>query len=488
MKIKRDLIKLVKWFCLRLTYNDLASVIGVLHEVLAGMRSDIELKPKEASPNYRNFRTDELPPLPAPKIDSEPTMSWKELRDHYRNETGKELKPVCRRGGKEPPSGSRCEHCNAPTKFLYLNNGKEGTQVRCKVCGKTGTPMRKRRQSTVKYICPHCNGNLSAWKESRFCITFKCMSYTCPHYLRNKKKLTAQEKQARKDQPYNPNYKLHYQYCEFDLAKMDLRVARPEEASKVDLRKIHNNYHTVGLVLTFTINLGLSSRTTRDALKGIFGIKLSHQTVLNYVNAASAYLSPFIDKNLPKPSATAAADETYIIVESQWHYTWFIIDSETRALCGYNLSNNRGTEAALGLLYDCYGNPKEADFLAELTTDGLGSYGKAVHAFNSQLDDDDAKLSKRTVIGLKNLDEESTEYRSFKQLIERLNRTYKYHTRPRAGFKTFAGAVSLTTLFVAYYNFMRPHTSLKGKVPVKLDCLNGDEFMPEAWVRLLKSA
>lgn len=107
-------------------------------------------------------------------------------------------------------------------------------------------------------------------------------------------------------------------------------------------------------------------------------------------------------------------------------------------------------------------------------------------AYNTEADDDQSKLTKHTVIGLENLDPISTEYREFKQLIERLNRTYKYHTRPRAGFKTFEGAIALTTLFVAYYNFMRPHSSLKGKAPVRLPCLEHCSLMPEAWIALLK--
>ncbi len=76
----------------------------------------------------------------------------------------------------------------------------------------------------------------------------------------------------------------------------------------------------------------------------------------------------------------------------------------------------------------------------------------------------------------------------FKQLIERLNRTYKFHTRPRAGFKNFDGAASLTTLFVAFYNFMRPHGSLKRTSPVALDCLNGKTLYPQMWVELLRQA
>ena len=244
----------------------------------------------------------------------------------------------------------------------------------------------------------------------------------------------------------------------------------------------------LGLVLTFSINLGLSSRLTREALKGIFGISISHQTVVNYINSAASHLSSFIDQNSPKPGLISAADETYIIVDNKWTYTWFIIDSKTRAICGYNLSQQRDTQSALALLYHSYGKPEDADSPKELVTDGNPSYDSAVMAYNAHIENDDCKLTKHKVIGLKNLDQESTEYRSFKQLIERLNRTYKFHTRPRAGFKTFDGAVSLTTLFVAFYNFMRPHMARNCSTPVTLSVLNHCDLMPDKWTSLIKLA
>ena len=253
----------------------------------------------------------------------------------------------------------------------------------------------------------------------------------------------------------------------------------------MDLRKIHHSYHTLGLVLTFTINLGLSSRVTRDALKVIFDIFLSHQTVMNYINSSAQYLSSYIDNNCPAPKTISAADETYIIVDGKWTYTWFIIDSKTRTFCGYNLSDTRGMQPVLALIHDSFGKPGN-NKPPDLVTDGNPSYDAAVMAYNDLIKDNDSKLTKRAVVGHKDLDDQSHEYRSFKQLVERLNRTYKYHTRPRAGFKTFNGAVALTTLFVAFYNFMRPHSSLNNSTPVSLDALKDHSLMPDKWVALIE--
>lgn len=97
-------------------------------------------------------------------------------------------------------------------------------------------------------------------------------------------------------------------------------------------------------------------------------------------------------------------------------------------------------------------------------------------------------LKRRTVIGLKNEDEESTEYRQFKQIIERLNRTYKFHTRARSGFKEFNGAVALTVLFVTHYNFLRPHSTLRYKCPVQINALDNIKTIQGRWGKILDMA
>jgi transposase-like protein len=487
--MKNPILKIVKWFCRQLTFNELASAVVIFHEVLNNARSDIVLKPLEKPPHYREFRVDTVPPVLGSELDlKEENLDWHELQKKHEHDTGKKISPVKRNRGKAPPVGCRCAVCNAPRNYLYLNNGKLSSQVLCKICGHTSPTHQAKRKKKAVYFCPHCSHALFKWKESKQYTTFKCPNHNCPHYLNNKMRLNEEEKKMRANQKYNPNFKLHYQYREHHLSPNDLKVIRPENRTKVDLHNIRNSYHILGLVLTFTINLGLSSRLTRDALKGIFDISVSHQTVLNYISAAAAYLSPYVDSNCPAPVDTAAADETYIIVNGQWTYTWFVIDSKTRALCGYNLSQKRNMQPALALLYNCYGEPGKTTPIPQLVTDGNPSYDAAVLAYNEAIRNNTSKLSKKTVIGLKNVDKESTEYRQFKQLIERLNRTYKYHTRPRAGFKSFDGACALTTLFVAFYNFMRPHTSLNRMTPLSLKCLSDVKLMPDKWCALIQNA
>ena len=79
--MRNSLINIVKWFCRRLTFNELASAVIIFHEVLSNGRKDIPLKPDEKPPHYRQFRVDPLAPLPAPK-DPPSKLDW-DLYDSF---------------------------------------------------------------------------------------------------------------------------------------------------------------------------------------------------------------------------------------------------------------------------------------------------------------------------------------------------------------------------------------------------------------------
>lgn len=89
------------------------------------------------------------------------------------------------------------------------------------------------------------------------------------------------------------------------------------------------------------------------------------------------------------------------------------------------------------------------------------------------------------VIGLTNDDAVSKEYRPFKQMIERLNRTYKQSYRPTNGFDNIDGANYDLALWVAYYNFLRPHTEFKYKPPIQDSSLAMAGNMPVKWQYLI---
>ena len=98
---------------------------------------------------------------------------------------------------------------------------------------------------------------------------------------------------------------------------------------------------------------------------------------------------------------------------------------------------------------------------------------------------EDFKFDITRIIGLTNGDEVSKEYRPFKQMIARLNRTYKALYRPTNGFDNVDGANYDLALWVAYYNFLRPHKHNKYKVLNDVEMLHGASNMPGKWQLLI---
>ena len=70
-------------------------------------------------------------------------------------------------------------------------------------------------------------------------------------------------------------------------------------------------------------------------------------------------------------------------------------------------------------------------------------------------------------------------------MIERLNRTFKSTYRVRAGFDNYNGANYNVALWVAYYNFLRPHKHNHYRVLNPVGMLEGLTTCPGSGVLLI---
>lgn len=218
------------------------------------------------------------------------------------------------------------------------------------------------------------------------------------------------------------------------------------------------------LILTLHIYYAVTTHKTAHMLKNIWGIQVSYQTVLNYVQTAAYYCHNFNQKYKGAIDNFLAGDETYLKVKKVWHYVWLFISTASHKIVAYHFSDNRGAKPAITTMLEALSTAKENQQIT-MVTDGNPSYQAGLHFINAQIKT--LSLTLKKVIGRKNLDAESEEFRAFKQVIERLNRTYKYHVQSQNGFGSVNGAVSKLVLFVTHYNFLRPHKSLDYRVPTK---------------------
>jgi transposase-like protein len=68
-------------------------------------------------------------------------------------------------------------------------------------------------------------------------------------------------------------------------------------------------------------------------MKEVHGVKISHQTVLNYMAAAAFLVKPFVDNFDYELSSCICGNETYVKVLGKWHYIFFIFDAVKRLFC-----------------------------------------------------------------------------------------------------------------------------------------------------------
>ena len=234
---------------------------------------------------------------------------YKQLLNQYLKEHDKPLKPIKSRGKNPVPNDVRCPCCNALHTYIYDNTGGRG-QFLCKVCD-----SHFNRQNYIdnppELCCPHCGKALELKKKRKLFNIHKYTNPNCSYYqnsLNSLSKDSLAEYQAKPEK-----FKQHYIYREFKL-----RLIYILNASSLQFRKFSPN--VMGLCLTYLVNCGLSTRKTRDVMRKVHGIKISHAQIANYATTAAYCVKPFDDSFDYKPTNYLAADETYTKVKGSKRY------------------------------------------------------------------------------------------------------------------------------------------------------------------------
>ena len=423
------------------------------------------------SPAYQKFKVDKLP-----FIKKFEKQDFSFLLEYYLWKYNKPLKPVQRRNGKLIDPSTSCPLCGAPHQYIYDNNGGKG-QFQCKVCGQTFA-SGKHVTSPLVLMCPYCGHVLSPVKDRKHFIVHKCVNKSCSYYKANLKLLP---KDLKSNDKYK--YKLHYIYREFtlDFFSMDLNKL-PSWATSFKFRR--NSAHIMGLCLSYHVNLGLSLRKTSQALRDIHNINISHTMVASYAKTAAVLIKPFVDSYDYSPSTYLAADETYIKIKGIKGYLWLIMDTVSRSILGYQVSKSRDVGPCILTMRMAFDKFKQFPCnLLKFIADGYSAYPLAAQQFKLEKNFD---FNITQVIGLSNDDAVSKQYRPFKQKIERLNRTFKATYRATCGYGNDDGAYYGVSLWVAYYNFLRPHELYRWERPLnEVDMLKGATNMPGKWQLLI---
>jgi len=254
----------------------------------------------------------------------------------------------------------------------------------------------------------------------------------------------------------------------------------PEGSINFNFRKF--SPHILGLCLTYVVNCALSTRKTQTILREVHGVVISHAMIARYVKTASAIVAPFVLDFEYNPSNYLAADETYVKVKGVNHYVWFVMDAIKKSIIGFAVSSDRSLSPCMLAMRRAFSKFKQFPGSAlKFISDGYPIYQLAQLQFAMN----DMSFPLTQVTGLQNDDPVSTEYRWVKQVIERLNRTFKFSYRAVSGYGSFSGADSHVAVFVAFYNFLRPHPYNYWKPLNEIPELDKCPNMPAKWQKLI---
>lgn len=302
--------------------------------------------PIPSSDAYRRFKVHDLPLIEPDHLP----IPFYQAKTAYEEKHHRPLEPVFRKKGKiYPDKGTLCPHCGASHEYLSFNNGEKRTQIRCKVCENTFSTV-KTYSSQIVRKCPHCGNKLSLIKSRNHFDIYKCMNRKCPHFRQELNNLSPQDKQRYIIEP--SAFSLHYITRVFN-ASLDVleKVQRTLVPSKIDLARIHNSKHILGLALTYYVNYGLSLRKTALILHEVHDISISHQTIANYAQAASHLLFPWLDHFKYDMGHYHCGDETYVKVKGKKAYVFFMCDVRQKIITSFKIYMKRDTFSAIDAFY-----------------------------------------------------------------------------------------------------------------------------------------
>ncbi|MFC1870102.1 transposase [Chloroflexota bacterium] len=204
---------------------------------------------------------------------------------------------------------------------------------------------------------------------------------------------------------------------------------------------------------------GSSINDIRDFLKQEYDYYPSKSVVFKWVEKYTDLAAKHFKDYHPKVGDTWIADETMLNIDGQ-HQVWFydIIDEKTRYLLASRVALSRTTHNAEMLMKDAAKRAGKAPKV--VITDKNYSYLDGIErAFGADTEHRQSKPFTK---------EDTT------NLIERFHGTLKDRTKVMRSFRDIETLIQFANGWLIYYNFFKPHTSLKGKTPAEMASLKYD--------------
>ena len=329
----------------------------------------------------------------------------------------------------------QCPKCNNKLSFYRYGKDSDGYQkYQCRNCYHQFAPDRPRagegqigrpRQRSYP-LCPMCGRSSFLHHDHQHYSNYRCCDKRCNH--------------------------------SFFVFKRNA-IAPPSMSAlfgKTDFKRMR---YPVFLIVTALSMFYLGKNSFRNIsliLRIAFNIKVSHTTIANWCTRFAPLfdnmrlkLLPLLDLN----SDEWHTDETVVKIDGVKHYIWFVVDSESRFIVGFNLSPYRDSAQAFSLLSEAANHGKPS----AIVSDRYSAY----------------KVPVKTLFeGARHFRVESFKDDISNNLIECFHKQFKAWYKTKQGFSSFDTANNLISMFVFFFNFVRPHSALNNLTPAQVAGLN----------------
>lgn len=317
-----------------------------------------------------------------------------------------------------------CPKCNNHQNFYRYGKDKNGNQkYLCRECGHqfapdapASSPGRPRQRSYPS--CPVCGKAMFLHHDSKYYSNYRCCDKKCNHSI---------------------------------FAPKPTAVTAPSMSKlfgKTDFKRMRYPVHVILMALTM-FYLGKNSfRNISLILHTAMNIHVSHTTVSNWCTRFAPLFQNIAIQLIPMLNFNSDewhADETVVNVAGVKHYLWLIVDGETRFVLGFHLSPHRDSPQAFSLLNAV----KDMGRPGAVVSDRYSAYMVPV----------------KSVLDVPHIRVQSFQDDITNNLIECFNKQFKAWYKTKQGFASFDSANNLISMFIFFYNFVRPHSALNNLSP-----------------------
>jgi Transposase and inactivated derivatives len=237
--------------------------------------------------------------------------------------------------------------------------------------------------------------------------------------------------------------------------------------------RMRSQKHIIAVAIGFYFD-GMSVRKIQEQIRYIFKVDVSQVTIHNWITKYSNLVYDYVSSLKVEFGDKWHVDETAIKIKGEQKWFWEIIDEDTRFMVAGHLSHTRTNKDCTILFEDAANRAiNNPEFIF---SDGCFAYRKP---FNKVFYE---RCNKSTQL-IQNVGINS---RRHNNLVERLHGSLKDMLRARRGLDSMDKTRLLLKGWFVHYNFLRPHSALKGKTPAQVAGVDID--VSNKWESLIEQA